>query len=329
VRDRPPTTHRSAFGVVGLTVAVALGALVGPGATGTAAADTTTPLAAHTLDRAVQCLADRSPDELVRGYQTDRYTSDIPDDGAVDALGALWLQTDNWPVSFEGGAGGCWLGGEIIGTYPQSTAWSTFHHTGGLNFTNRDFTIDGLRVHNIGDGIRARAGASDFDITGVHLSFIHDDCLENDRLYTGTIADSLFDGCYVGFSARPSSSDTTSDGRTHTMTVDHSLLRLQPMPTTYKGTAPGHGGFFKWDDTGRSPALSLHDNVFRVDQLPNHGSLGLPDGYAVACSGNTIVWLGAGAFPEAASWRAKCPDTRIVTDRAVWDAAVAAWRAAH
>ena len=52
------------------------------------------------------------------------------------------------------------------------------------------------------------------------------------------------------------------------------------MPTVYKGPAPGHGGFFKWDDAAhRSPKLALFNNVFRVDQLPNHGSLGLPDGY--------------------------------------------------
>lgn len=324
MRDRPPTTHRSAFGVVGLTVAVALGALVGPGATGTAAADTTTPLAAHTLDRAVQCLADRSPDELVRGYQTDRYTSDIPDDGAVDALGALWLQTDNWPVSFEGGAGGCWLGGEIIGTYPQSTAWSTFHHTGGLNFTNRDFTIDGLRVHNIGDGIRARAGASDFDITGVHLSFIHDDCIENDQLYSGVIEDSLLDGCYVAFSARPSSGDSV-DGADNTETIRHNVVRLQPMPTVYKGKAPGNGGFFKWDDDGhRAPKLVVEDNVFRVDQKPNHQTLGLPEGYKVKCSNNVVVWLGKGRYPDKLP---KC--FRITRDRGVWDRAVAAWHAAH
>ncbi len=112
------------------------------------------------------------------------------------------------------------------------------------------------------------------------------------------------------------------------MTVDRSLVRLQPMPTTYKGPAPGTGGFFKWDDTALTGAVLARQRVPRR-QLPNHGSLGLPDGYAVSCSGNTIVWLGAGVFPEAASWRAKCPDTVIVTDRRVWDAAVTAWRAAH
>ena len=204
-----------------------------------------------------------------------------------------------------------------------------FHSTGAFNVANPDSIIERVRVHDYGDGIRLREGASHWTVRAAEESYLHDDCLENDRLYTGTIADSLLDGCYVAFSARPSSSDTTSDGRGHTVTVDRSLVRLQPMPTTYKGPAPGTGGFFKWDDTARSPALSLHGNVFRADQLPNHGSLGLPDGYAVSCSGNTIVWLGAGAFPEAASWRAKCPDTVIVTDRGVWDAAVAAWRAAH
>jgi hypothetical protein len=41
------------------------------------------------------------------------------------------------------------------------------------------------------------------------------------------------------------------------------------------------------------------------------------------------VWLGSGPFPEAASWRAKCPDTVIVTSSTTWDAAVAGWRATH
>ena len=267
--------------------------------------------------------------KVVGGAQTARYKPELTTAAAVDARTASWTQVDDWPVSVTGTAPLCWHGGSITGTYPDTTLWETFHSTGAFNVANPNSIIERLRIHDYGDGIRLREGASHWTVTGAEESYLHDDCVENDRLYSGTIADSLFDGCYVAFSARPSSSDTTSDGRTHTMTLDRSLVRLQPMPTTYKGPAPGTGGFFKWDDTGRSPALSLHGNVFRADQLPNHGSLGLPDGYAVSCSGNTIVWLGAGAFPEVASWRAKCPDTVIVTDRAVWNAAVLAWRATH
>ena len=37
-----------------------------------------------------------------------------------------------------------------------------------------------------------RAGASDFTIDGVHLSFIHDDCIENDQLYSGIVENNVF-----------------------------------------------------------------------------------------------------------------------------------------
>ena len=112
----------------------------------------------------------------------------------------------------------------------------------------------------------------------MHLSFIHDDCIENDQLYTGVVEDSLLDGCYVAFSARPSSGDSV-DGHENTETFRDNVVRLQPMPTVYKGRAPGNGGFFKWDDKAhRAPRLVVQDNVFRVDQRPNHQTLGLPDG---------------------------------------------------
>ena len=196
----------------------------------------------------------------------------------------------------------------------QLTPWETFHHTGGFSFANPDSVIENVRVSNYGDAINDGTARPTGPSRAAHTSMIHDDCLQDDYLNAGVIEDSLFDGCYVGISTRASSNNSSSDGHNNTLTMRNLLLRLQPMPTVYKGPAPGHGGFFKWDDEAhRSPKLALFDNVFRVDQLPNHGSLGLPDGYQVSCSGNTIVWLGRGSFPEAASWLAKCPDTRIVT----------------
>lgn len=274
------------------------------------------------------CLSD-TPLTTVQGVQSSRYTPTLTGHLAVDARTAGWPAVDNWPVSIDGSGSLCWNGGAIAGNWSTSTPWDTFHHTGAFNFANPNSVIENVSVYNYGDAINVRSGATNWTVRGAHTSFIHDDCLQNDYLGAGVIDDSLFDGCYVGISTRPSASNTTSDGRTNTLTMQHSLLWLQPMPTVYKGPAPGTGGFFKWDDTGRSPKLSLHDNVLRADQLPNHGSLGLPAGYSVSCSNNTIVWLGSGAFPEAASWLSKCPDTKIVTSRSTWDTAVAAWHAAH
>ncbi len=168
-----------------------------------------------------------------------------------------------------------------------------------------------------------RAGAERFLITGVHLSFMHDDCIENDQLYSGTVEDSLLDGCYVAFSARPSSGQSLH-GEHNTYTIRNNVVRLQPMPTVYKGRAPGNGGFFKWDDAGRSPRLVVRDNVFRVDQRPNHQTLGWPAGYDVSCSNNVVVWLGKGPYPDRLP---KC--FRVTRDRKVWDDAVARWSTDH
>lgn len=298
----------------GLTLLPAAGVSAAPGASGTAA---------DSLREAVDCLGGRSSVTVLRGPQADRFTTSIPSRGAVDAATAQWLQVDNWPISFGGGKDTCWYGGRVIGTFPQSTPWSDFHHTGAVNTTNEGIRIVGLRVHNIGDGVRIREGARDFRITGAHLSFIHDDCVENDQLYSGVVEDSLLDGCYVAFSARPSSSDT-AEGRQNTVEFRSNVVRLEPMPTVYKGTAPGNGGFFKWDEHGRAPKLVIRDNVFRVDQRPNHQDLGVPNGYDVKCRNNVVVWLGKGRYPDKLP---KC--FRVTRRRSVWDAAVARWRAAH
>jgi hypothetical protein len=270
--------------------------------------------------------ASEAPAQRITGAQDDQFTPDVEVPSVVDAAGASWTQVDDWPVSVTGAGALCWDGGTVVGTYPPDTSWDTYHHTGAFGFTNPRSVVAGLRVHNYGDAVNVREGAEDFRIREVHATEIHDDCIQNDFLHSGVVEDSLFDGCFVGISARPTSSNTTSDGRTETMTIRHVLLRLEPMPTVYSGPAPGHGGFFKWDfDEGRSPRLVVEDSVFRADQPPNNGSLGLPEGYEVSCARNTVVWLGEGEFPDARSWRSQCPDTRIVTSASTWTDAVASW----
>ena len=155
----------------------------------------------------------------------------------------------------------------------------------------------------------------------------------------GVVENSLFDGCYVGFSARGhSGQEVPPRGLNNLVSIRHSLIRLEAMPTVYRGDAPGHGGFFKWPDKsgeeGFGPRLSLQGNIFRVDQEPNHGSLGLPTyedpltsgeaPYLTDCSDNVIVWLGPGPFPERMP-----PCFTITKDPRVWDDAVAAWHAAR
>jgi hypothetical protein len=156
---------------------------------------------------------------------------------------------------------------------------------------------------------------------------VRDDCIENDHVEGGLVVDSLFDGCYVGVSERPSPDilDDGARGRHALLTLRDSLIRLQAMPGPPDEPASvlGHGQFFKWHD--RSTALALHGNVFLAEKVAESGadSMGVPDGL-VSCSNNVMVWLGPGSYP------APLPACfTVTTNRAVWDTAVAAWKQRH
>jgi len=231
------------------------------------------------------------------GSYTSRFDRrDLQPNTRVDARSASFVDADDYPIVLMGGENLCFSGGQIEGTYPTSTSWDRMHSTTAMEISNQDFTVERTRIHNYGDGVSIKPGVEFFTIRGVHFSYIRDDCVENDWLYPGLIEDALFDGCYSAFSARPEAEGV--DGRSNVWTIRDSIIRLQPMEAVYqdRGLIPGHDGWFKWDssDAHLSPMLSLHDNIFRVDQPANNVGLGVPDGKLASCSNNVVVWLGSG-----------------------------------
>jgi len=256
-----------------------------------------------------------------------RFTTTLNANEHVDANAATWAPSTTvpYPVYFDANSNSCWEGGRITGTFPISTTWAKYHDTAGIGIGGPNVIVDHPRVFNVGDGIRIRDNADNFLVEDAYLSYIRDDCVENDRLFNGTITNSFLDGCYVAFSTRRADT-STADGHLNTETISNSLVRLQAMPTVYSGSAAGHGGFFKWDTnaTHTSPKLVITNTIFRADQNTNHQDLNLPAGYGVSCSGNTMVWLGTGPFPGSLP---SC--FTVTTDRSVWDAAARAWDVAH
>jgi hypothetical protein len=267
-----------------------------------------------------------SPTRTITGVQSARFTTTLGPNERVDANSASWAPSTAmpYPVYFDANADSCWDGGRITGTFPIETTWNVYHDSAGIGVGGPNVVVDHPRIFNVGDGIRIRANAANFRVEDAYLSYIRDDCIENDRLFSGTITHSFLDGCYVAFSTRQAGTSSV-DGHLNTETISDSLVRLQAMPTVYSGSAAGHGGFFKWDvPGGTSPKLVITNTIFRADQNTNHQDLNLPAGYSATCSNNTMVWLGPGAFPGSPSscWT-------VTTDRAVWDAAVRAWDIAH
>lgn len=277
--------------------------------------------------RAVTCQTTNQQIQ-VAGPQPARDTP-VPAGSTLRAVGAMWVGVGDYQVSFLGDAPrACIVGGTMFGEWPDADQWSKWHYRAALRFSQPEFSVVGVRIVNAGDGIKPKdeAGgvAQDFDIESSWIQHVHDDCIENDYVHSGTIRDNLLDGCYVMFSSRPSSSSL--DGRRNIVMIDRNVGALEPMRSVYSGSSPGTGGFFKWSNA--APGTILTNNVFMAIQPPNHGTLEPPTGPLI-CAGNVIVWKGQGEFPDAAVWRARCPDTVITSDARTYDGAKAAWISTH
>lgn len=286
------------------------------------------------------CLSRSSSNKLfVSRLQKTRYSNGtIPKNTVIDASQAYWDGTDvngkpiSWTITVDGTGPACWYGGKFTGAWDdksRSVTWSKdYHHAGAVTIRMDRFLVEGLRAHNQGDGIRMEAGGSNFHVKDVHLSDIHDDCVENDFLHTGTVESSLFDGCYSGISAA-TFEGIERNGVNDTWTFKNNLLRMKPFNTMFKPEkygAYGHAMLFKgWYEPNRGPKLVLENNIFRADQKANIGDLQIPKNAELkSCKNNTFVWLGKGPFPY------KLPSCfKITTDKKIWDNAVAAWKKQH
>ena len=103
--------NRVIGGVIGVLIA-----LVAPGISAVPSGATLATSADASLLAAARCI-DRADVTSLRGPQKGRYLTDIPAHGAVDAQTAMWLQTNNWPVSYSGGPDVCWLGARISDSF--------------------------------------------------------------------------------------------------------------------------------------------------------------------------------------------------------------------
>jgi len=286
------------------------------------------------------CLGQSGPHIALTGTFLNTYANGSLEPGTkIDARRATFL---GWPgtghlINLDGGSGVCVAGGTVLGQYDRTWTWDQMHsfNSAAIAFNNAQSIVDGMRIDNVVDGIRPRDYGTSFTVRNAWLSYVRDDCVENDHLQGGLVEDSLFDGCFVAFSARPSPAIIAQgfNGSGNVLTVQRSLIRLEAMPDPPEGNVDGlgHGGFFKWHLWDRpadslSPKLALYDNVFMAERVGHVGDdrMGIPPDQLLDCANNVMVWLGPGEFPETLP---AC--FTVTTDRTVWDNAVADWLARH
>src|SRR5262249_34905058 len=124
---------------------------------------------------------------------TGTYTTTYNNDFVVaktrfNALLATFLAgpSNLYPVDVEGGTDVLFTGGYVAGQYDRSWTWTQMHdlNNAAMAFDNAGFTVDGLRADNVEDGVRPRKG-DNFTIRNTHLSYVRDDCVENDHVQGG------------------------------------------------------------------------------------------------------------------------------------------------
>jgi len=290
------------------------------------------------------CLALAGPTITLSGMSTSPYQNTSLVSGTkIDATTAQWLLNTPDVWGYMGSSSNlCWHSGQILGTIPPSTPYEDnlngYHLMYGVDVHGASPLVEGLTIFTGGDGITFDAAEdANWTVRDVHMTYIRDDCIENDFLNSGLVDRSFFDGCYDFMSARAYGAGAP-DGSANTVTVQNSLIRVQAMDKLYPGLpTPGYGGFWKWSGSGSpntdiGPSLVINNTVFRADAPPVEGNgaglyMAPVPGKVKSCANNVMVWLGPGSFPEPLP---SC--FTVLTGQAgrdYWDNAVAQWKAAH
>jgi hypothetical protein len=229
-----------------------------------------------------------------------------------------------------------WRGGRIMGTFPASTSWDRMHDAYAFSLDGTsEFTMTDVRIHNTGDGVSLKGVSPQAIFARMHLSICRDDAFQNDWGQDNlTIEDNLVDGCYSFYSSRPYSATMPDQSQVIPTAIRNNLVYLKDMPTTFNNKGPGHGKFFKMDNSAqlgwpghpRDPKLALTNNIFRLDtpHVTNTDYMIPPPDRCDEVVDNVMVWTGAGTFPYPVY-----PGWEVTTDLSVWTNARAAWLANH
>ena len=206
----------------------------------------------------------------------------------------------------------CFSGGVIVGTQPASATWGETKRDGGgyaISINGVGAVVEGVRIHNHHDGL-VPYRSDGFVLRDSWMSYMRDDCIENDGHAEGTVRGNLFDGCYVFYSATNGASNSAvGAGADGTLLVEGNLIRMQNMPGPYARRNPlgdrsasGYGELIK--TRGRDERVSqlvLRDNVLAFEAPAGNRRLDTkfngPHVQIVDCANNTILWLGSGSFP--------------------------------
>jgi RTX calcium-binding nonapeptide repeat (4 copies) len=283
---------------------------------------------ASTFESLAACLESPSIGVLPASPTTQFLRNTFPDGHTFDARAHVntLYPIFEYPVdvgSISGGRNACFVGGIFVGQQPRGLTWEAVKAVGGAAVRLQQAggaDVNGLQVDNLHDGINLRSNVTSDPASGdgwafrnSYMTYIRDDCIENDDLSSGLIRDVLWDGCFVGVSA--DRDDSQPDQSSERIVLDHAVIRLQLMPSAEYGM--DHGDLLKWSSYAPRPVI--RNSVFYVED----DSAGeWPPGTVIQDS--TLVWNGDGELSLNSM-----PGLTITTNTGVWEAARQDWLHRH
>lgn len=233
-------------------------------------------------------------------------------------------------------------GAKFVSTVSPSVTWKARKGDGQLDVGGIRLETDGLAIvegiwmDRLMDGIRIQPsvyGTASHIVRHSYFRNMHDDIIENDSCSQVDVEDLLIDGCVVFYSERPGSSGTCPNPQ-KTTNIRRCIVEIKPQAYD-TGVPIQNGNLFKLGpNTG---PVNVTDCVFLVHQPRVGASETAANGkYFFPTSGthsnNIICWMGTatyGAFPVDDDTPLPAGFTVVADDRTAFDAARAAWLAAH
>ncbi|ANW00256.1 right-handed parallel beta-helix repeat-containing protein [Bradyrhizobium icense] len=227
----------------------------------------------------------------------------------IDAETASWIQSNSgsgsndYPFQVYSSSGAVLDGGTINGQIDQTSEWRTVYNDGNSAAIRTEDTpnvvIRDWRITDTWDAVRVSWNSQNFLIEDVWVTNARDDAVENDRLQTGTIRDSLFDGVFGGISIDPSSSSPV-DGSDQTVTLDGVLMRMKSY--LYEGEMT-HSAMIKTDSATNgevTPNLVFKNNVFAIEDVNHHSYRSMFDAWdhTIQSSNNFLLNLSDTPLPD-------------------------------
>lgn len=220
---------------------------------------------------------------LTKNYGYEQYSAQgLPSNTVIDASAASWIHDNDdtnglsnpYPILVHSAPGVILSGGQVLGNIDQTTTWREVYDLGNAAAIRLEESpnavIRNWRITNTWDALRVSWNTQNFIIENVWVSDGRDDAVENDKLNSGTIRNSLFDGVFAGISVDPSSASPI-DGSDEVITIEGVLMRLKPY--LYEGQVT-HASIIKTDsatDGAVTPQLRFINNVFAIQDV-NHRS---------------------------------------------------------